>query len=110
MAQIEKHGSVSVIRSEGPLREDTIEPLSNLVATKLSGGVPAIVVDFSTTPLIDGAGLQWLSDLSDECCHRGGCLRLCNVGELCHDLLRITGVGSRIEKFPDLTSALASFA
>ena len=110
MARIEKHGTVYVVRSEGPLRSDAIEPLNKLVEDKLTGGVPFMVVDFASTPLIDGAGLEWLLDLSDECCDRGGCLRLCNVGELCHDVLRVTGVGSRIESFGDLTTALGSFA
>ena len=53
-----------------------------------------------------------LLQLSGRCgrCRRGGCLRLCGVGELCADLLRVTGVGATIECFPDLTSALASYA
>lgn len=110
MARIEKHGSVYVVRAEGPLRSDTIAPLNEMVHSKLTGSAPAIVVDFSETPLIDSAGLQWLMELGEECCHRGGCLRLCNVGELCHDLLRITGVGESIENFGDLTTALGSFA
>ena len=110
MARIEKHGTVYVVRSEGPLRDDAIEPLNKLVENKLTGGVPLMVVDFAGTPLIDSAGLEWLLDLSDECCDRGGCLRLCNVGELCQDVLRVTGVGSKIESFGDLTTALGSFA
>lgn len=110
MARIEKHGSVYVVRCDGPLRADTITPLEEMITGKLTGSVPAIIVDFSDTPLMDGSGLEWLLDLNDECCRRGGCLRLCRVGELCEDLLRITGVGSSIESFPDLTTALGSFA
>lgn len=110
MASIEKHGSVYLIRPHGPLRSDTVRSLDELVHGKLTGGVPAIVVDFCDTPLMDSAGLQWLLELGEECCHRGGCLRICNVGELCSDLLRITGVGDSIEGFTDLTTALGSFA
>lgn len=110
MARIEKHGSVYVVRPDGPLRSETIESIGDLVDSKLTGSAPAVIVDFGDTPLIDSAGLQWLMDLGEECCHRGGCLRLCNVGELCGDLLRITGVGDSIEDFGDLTTALGSFA
>ncbi|QEF99699.1 STAS domain protein [Stieleria maiorica] len=110
MVRLDKHGSVYVVRSEGPLRAETIGPIGEMIGSKLTGGVPAVIVDFSDTPLIDSRGLEWLLDLSDECCRRGGCLRLCSVGELCDDLLRITGVGSSIESFPDLTTALGSFA
>lgn len=110
MARVDRHGSVYVVRPEGPLRSDAIESIHNMVGSKLAGNVPAIVIDFCETPLVDSTGLEWLLDVSEECCRRGGCVRLCNVGELCDDLLRITGVGDSIESFPDLTAALGSFA
>lgn len=110
MPTIERHGCVTVLRPEGPIRHDSIEFYSETIQGQLSGGVPMFVLDLSSAPLIDGAGLEWMLDLSDQCSQRGGCLRLCSVGELCHDLLRITGVHESIEEFADLTEALASFA
>ena len=74
--QFEKHGSVYVVHSEGPLCADAIVPIGEMAASKLTGGVPAIIVDFSGTPLIDSRGLEWLLGLSEECGRRGGCLRL----------------------------------
>jgi anti-anti-sigma regulatory factor len=76
----------------------------------LSGGVPYIVIDLSETPLIDSAGLEWVLALDETCCRRGGCVRICNAGELCRDILRITAVGSTVQQFDDLTVALGSFA
>ncbi|MCC9601498.1 STAS domain-containing protein [Stieleria sp. JC731] len=110
MSKIEKHGTVYVVRSEGPLRGETTISLDELFSGTMVGHTPAVVVDLSEAALIDGSGLEWLVELSERCCHRGGCLRLSGVSELCADVLRITGVGSRIESFPDLTSALGSFA
>jgi anti-anti-sigma regulatory factor len=67
-------------------------------------------MDLSDTPLIDGSGLEWILTVDELCCRRGGCLRLCNVGELCQDILRITAVGASVQQFDDLTIALGSFA
>lgn len=98
------------MRPNGPLRADATESLDQNLKPLLSGGVPSLVIDLSDTPLIDGAGLEWLLNLDDLCCRRGGALRLCNVGELCRDILRITSVGATVQRFDDLTNALGSFA
>jgi|SRR6056297_2207687 len=110
MSRLDRHGAVSVIRPTTPLRADTIGPLQEQLAPMLSGGIPSIVVDLSETPLIDGAGLEWMLWLDETCCRRGGCVRLCSPNELCRDILRITTVGSTVEQFDDLTLALGSFA
>jgi len=110
MSIVKRHGSVTVLRPDGPLREENLELINEDVTPHLGGGVPYLVIDLSDAPLIDGAGLEWILDLDETCCRRGGCVRLCNVGELCQDLLRITAVGASVQQFGDLTAALGSFA
>lgn len=110
MTLIRQHGAVTVLRPDGPLRVDAIDSLQQQLQPLLCGGVPYVVIDMSETPLIDGAGLEWILKLDETCCRRGGCLRLCNVGELCQDILRITAVGASVLQFQDLTLALGSFA
>lgn len=110
MPRIERHGAVTVLRPAGPLRGDSIEPLAEEVRPLLAGGMPYIVIDLTETPLIDGSGLEWILNLDDTCCRRGGCVRLCGVGELCRDILRITAIGTSVQQFDDLTTALGSFA
>ncbi len=110
MALINQHGAVSVLRPEGPLRSEAIASIDKQLGPLLSGGVPYIIIDMSDTPLIDSAGLEWILSLDDICCRRGGCLRLCSLGELCQDILRITAVGASVQQFDDLTVALGSFA
>ena len=99
MSRLDRHGAVSVLRPSGPLRADAIELLNEQVNSMLAGGVPYIVVDLSETPLIDGAGLEWILELDETCCRRGGCVRISNAGELCRDTLRITAVGSCADIF-----------
>jgi len=110
MATITHHGAVTVLRPDGPLRAEAIEAIDRLLQPVITGGVPYLVMDLSDTPLIDGSGLEWILTVDELCCRRGGCLRLCNVGELCQDILRITAVGASVQQFDDLTIALGSFA
>ena len=110
MAVLERHGSVAVLQPSGALRHDAVEDLDETLRKSISVGVPLVVIDLSKTALIDGAGLEWILTLDEECCRRGGCVRLCNVGELCGDLLRITAVGSSVQQFQNLEAALGSFA
>ena len=110
MSRLVRHGAVTVLRPSGPLRAEAIESLDKEIQPMLSGGVPYIVVDLTETPLIDGAGLEWILTLDETCCRRGGCVRICGAGELCRDILRITSVGLSVQQFDDLTVALGSFA
>lgn len=110
ITRVEKQGGVFVVNVDGPLRADNVASLDHLLAPKLLGRMPSFVMDFHQIPTIDSRGLTWLVGFNEACCRRGGCLRLCRVGELCGDLLRVTGVASSIECYPDRISALASFA
>ena len=110
MATINQHGAITVLRPSEPLRAAAIEEYRKQLQPILSGGIPYVVIDMSETPLVDGAGLEWLLELDETCCRRGGCLRMCGVGELCRDILRVTGVGADVQQFDDLTAALGSFA
>ena len=110
MTNIERHGAITVVRPSGPLRAESVADLDQQVKATLTGGVANVVIDLSETPLIDGAGLEWLLAVDEYCCRRGGCVRLCRTGELCQDILRITAVGATFQTFGDLTHALGSFA
>ncbi|MFK8111806.1 MAG: STAS domain-containing protein [Rubripirellula sp.] len=110
MSLVDRHGAVTVLRPTGPLRAGAIQRLDEEVHPLLSGIIPHLVIDLAETPLIDGEGLEWILTLNETCCRRGGCVRICNAGELCRDILRITEVGDSVQQFDDLTIALGSFA
>ena len=110
MSVLDRHGSIIVLKPDGPLRADVVGDLDERIKSNLGGGTPMVVMDLSETPLIDGSGLEWILSLDEKCCRLGGCVRLCSVGELCRDLLRITGVGVGLKQYDDITAALGSFA
>lgn len=110
MTRINQHGAVTALRPSIPLQEENLPALDRALRPSLKVGIPYVVIDLGETPLIDGAGLEWLLDLDEECCRRGGCVRLSSANELCRDILRVTSVGHAIESFEDLADALGSFA
>ena len=110
MPNVQQSGAVTVLRPTGPIRGENVADLNEQLRPAMNGGLPYVVIDLSETPLIDGAGLEWILDLDDGCCQRGGCVRLCNAGELVRDVLRITSVGQTLQQFDELADALGSFA
>ncbi len=110
MSLVSRHGGVLVLKPKGALREDNLVSLHAEVVSETRGGLPLIAIDLSDTQLIDGAGLDWMLALDEQCGQRGGGVRLCNAGDLCHDLLRITIVGEQLDHFDSLVDALRSFS
>lgn len=109
MSNVNRQGVVTVVEVDQPLRQDEADLISLQLDELESSGVPRIVVDLSQTPLIDGAGLQWLEDLDWRASDLGGSVRLCGANELCGDILWMTGLNDRLERFETLSDAMASF-
>ena len=98
MSRLNRHGAVTVLRPSGPLRAEAIESLDEQLRPMLSGGVPYIVIDLSETPLIDGAGLEWVLDL-DETVVVAAVACVCAARRNCaRDILRITAVGATVQQ------------
>lgn len=110
MTEIERHGAVTVIRPTMTLTCDYVGMLDGRISEGMTGGIPMVVVDMTASTLIDGAGLEWLLSLDEECSLRGGSVRVTGVSELCNDILRVTGVGESVAQYETLTEALASFS
>jgi anti-anti-sigma factor len=68
------------------------------------------VLNLEHVPLVDSAGLEWLLTTQATCTRRGGALRIATPSPLCQQILEVTGVAQRVDIFPDLTTAIGSFA
>ncbi len=110
MSKISRQGGVLVVRPKGALQLDCVTTLRSEVAAQIRGGMPLVALDLAETQLIDGAGLEWIIELNEHCGGRGGAVRLCNVCDLCQDLLRITCVAERVERCETLVDVLRSFS
>jgi anti-anti-sigma factor len=107
---VARQGAVLVICPSRSLVRETLDVIREQVAQELRGGIPLVVLDLCDTQFIDGAGLEWVLDLDESCGQRGGAVRLCNAGEVCQDILRITRAGERLDQFDSLIESLRSFS
>jgi anti-anti-sigma factor len=102
-------GAVDVITGGDRLSGEHVAELNALLETRVERGQPQIVLDLQSIALIDSAGLELLLDFQEKCQRMGGALKLANVGVLCREVLKATGVGARFEMFRDSGGAVRSF-
>jgi len=102
-------GAVDVIAGGDRISGEHVAELNALLETQVERRQPQIVLDLQGVALIDSAGLELLLDFQEKCQRMGGALKLANVGALCREVLKATGVGSRFEIFRDSGGAVRSF-
>jgi len=103
-------GAVNLIRGDLPLTADHVQQVGRLLQQCVNKGQPYAVLDMSKVPLVDSAGLELLLDFRDEFQQLGGMLKLAAPNPLCREILSITGVADSFEVFPEVLSAVGSFA
>jgi len=102
-------GAVDVISGGDRISGEHVEELQALLESRLDRGQQHIVLDMQAVALIDSAGLELLLDVQEKCQRVGGALKLANMGALCREVLKATGVGARFEIFSDSGGAVRSF-
>ena len=109
MFQQKCQGAVDVITGGDRISGDRVAELSALLEGRVERGQPQIVLDLQSIVLIDSSGLEMLLNFQEKCQRMGGALKLANVGALCREVLKATGVGARFEMFRDSGGAVRSF-
>jgi anti-sigma B factor antagonist len=109
MFEHKTQGAVEVITGGDRITGEYVEELATLLETRLDHGQPQIVLDLQSVAVIDSAGLELLLDTQEKCQRMGGALKLANLGALCREVLKATGVGGKFEIFRDSGGAVRSF-
>ena len=109
MFQQKCQGAVDVISGGDRISGEHVAEVSAVVESGVERGQPQIVLDLQSIVVIDSAGLELLLDFQEKCQRMGGALKLANVGTLCREVLKATGVGARFEMFRDSGGAVRSF-
>jgi anti-anti-sigma factor len=104
-----QQGAVDVISGGDRISGEHVAELSSALESRLGTGLPQIVLDLHGVALIDSSGLELLLDYQEKCQRMGGALKLANVGALCREVFKATGVGARFEIFRDSGGAVRSF-
>ena len=110
MFEQSRQGAVDLIHAAVPINKETVGDLSAILDRYVQSSQPRIVLDFGRVSLIDGRGLETLSDYQQKLVARGGCMKLASVNALCLDLLEATGVKSMFEVHETALGAAGSFA
>jgi anti-sigma B factor antagonist len=110
MICIEKQGAVDVVKPRTAIDAANAPALKQAVLRSTGSGRPMVVIDMHDVPLVDSAGMETLLDLRDHLESRGGAVKLAGTNPLCSDVLRVTGVGEKLEQYAQVRSAVGSFA
>lgn len=103
-------GSIDVVKAPPTLSAANCDELANSLRSNISRHRVHIVLDMSSTALMDSQGLEMLLDHNEACLRRGGEIVLANPTPLCAEILDLTGVDRKLNCHQDLRSALGSFA
>jgi anti-anti-sigma factor len=104
-----QQGAVDVISGGDRISGEHVAELAGMLESRVGNGLPQIVLDLQSIAIVDSAGLELLLDFQEKCQRMGGALKLANVGALCREVLKATGVGARFEMFRDSGGAVRSF-
>lgn len=109
MFQHKRQGAIDVVGGGDRISGEYVSELAGVLEVCLKRGQPRLVLDLQGVAVMDSAGLELLLDTHDECQRLGGAMKLANPGNLCSEVLKLTGVGARFEVFGDTGSAIRSF-
>src|SRR5690606_39076697 len=104
-----RQGAVDIVRGNEPLNWEHIDVMRSVLERCSASGQPRVVLDMHAVPLVDSAGLELLVQSQEKYQKRGGILKLAGVNALCHEILKISGVGRLFEIFPTSGAAVGSF-
>jgi anti-sigma B factor antagonist len=88
----------------------TAGALTDALAELVKGGRNRMVADFAGVDYISSAGLRALLGAMKDARHAGGDFRLAAIRADVQRVLELSGFMSILKTFPDVDSALGSFA
>ena len=103
------HGAVTVLKPDGPLLQEQATQMAEATVSRIRAMLGRLVIDLSSSPYIDSAGLEALLDLADEIDKCGQTLRLAAVSATVREVLDLTGLTNRFEYHEDTNLAVRSF-
>jgi len=101
---IEREG-VRVIKLDGPLTLKSVFEFQDVLRAETS---PAVILDFSTVPYVDSAGIGSIVRAHVSCCNQNRRLLLVGLADRVVTILRVSKVEGVLVRFPTLKEAMAS--
>lgn len=105
-----QHAHVTVVAVVGSIDALTADTLTARLGEELRAGHTRMVADFGAVDYTSSAGLRVLLTVLKDARQHGGDLRLAAVQAPVLRVLELSGFTSILKSFPDVPSAVASFA
>ena len=102
-------GSVYTVAPRFPVIEENIAKLEQEMKRAFQEGSTKILVDFSEVSHIDSKGLEFLLDSVEEAQKRGWNVKLCNLNQICRDILLATRLNNVFEIYDEAQEAARSY-
>ena len=104
-----KIGFINVIAPRVPLIAANRDSVRESIENRLKNGEAKILLDFSGVTHMDSLGLELLMDSYEKVKKLGGDIKLCNVNQLCTDILIATRMSSFLEIYKTAEEAAQSY-
>jgi anti-sigma B factor antagonist len=101
-----REGSATVLRVAGDVDAANAHQLREAVITAIEGGSAVVVVDLSSVGYVDSVGLGTLVVSLKRAAERGTALRLVVTSPQIEKVLKITGLLSVFDTYPDAAAAI----
>ena len=108
--ETQANGDVRVVAVKGNLDALTAPELADALAAQLREGNAKLVADLTGLEYTSSAGLRVLLNGAKEARSKGGDLRFAAVQPNVKKVLDLSGFMSIMKSFPDVASAVASYA
>ena len=108
--EVERHGQVTVASVKGNVDGLTSTELNRVLGGEVTGGGHRMVVSLEGVDYTSSAGLRVLLAVVKEARSQGGDVRLAGVRDNVRKVLELSGFTSILKLFPNIDSAVASFA
>ena len=107
---VRSQGVVKVVKLRGRLSlGEPVERLRATLADLLGSGESRLVLDLEELATMDSSGIGLLSRFLTSTKQQGGSLKLVNPSKFVVQTLKLVGLLSLFEVFPDVQAAAASF-
>jgi anti-sigma B factor antagonist len=99
---------ITILRMEGELTLDELEPLRKLVVDQLGANCYDFVVDLSAVDFVDSKGLETLLWVREQSADRLGQVRLVSPSATVRQILRMTRLDRDFETHQTIDEAVSS--
>jgi anti-anti-sigma factor len=98
-----------VVTAKGRIDSETA-PAFDAKLTEAIGANPKVVIDLKNVDYMSSAGLRAVIKASQAAIKAGGAVKLASVPEEINSVMYTVGLNQKVDSFPSVDEAIASFA